>query len=137
MDVPLFPVAGQSGGEAGLIEQPACSIGWGGRSEKVPVGERTMNKSDLADQVADRIGVSRAAAGAAVDAVFDAVRDALTKGEEVRIIGFGVFGTRNRPARTGRNPSTGASVEIRASTVPTFRPGKPLRDAVKASAGRS
>lgn len=89
-----------------------------------------MNKSDLAEQVADRIGASRAAAGDAVEAVFDAVREALARGDEVRIAGFGIFGTRHRPARPGRNPSTGASVEIRASTAPTFRPGKPLRDAV-------
>ena len=89
-----------------------------------------VKKSDIADQVADRIGVSRADAGAAVEAVFDVVRDALARGEEVRIVGFGAFGTRNRPARPGRNPKTGESIEIRASTAPTFKPGKPLRDAV-------
>ena len=91
-----------------------------------------MNKSDLADRVADRLGVSRAAAGDAVEAVFDAVGEALAEGEEVRIAGFGAFGTRDRPARTGRNPRTGESLEIRASTAPTFRPGKALRAAVNA-----
>jgi len=91
-----------------------------------------MNKSDIADQVADRIGVNRAAAGDAVEAVFDAVGETLAQGEEVRIAGFGTFGIRNRPARTGRNPRTGESIEIRASTAPTFRPGKSLRDAVNA-----
>ena len=94
-----------------------------------------MNKSDIADQVADRIGVSRSVAGAAMEAVFDTVRESLARGEEVRIGGFGIFGTRYRPARTGRNPSTGASVEVRASTAPTFRPGKPLRDAVNGGGG--
>ena len=94
-----------------------------------------MNKSDIADEVADCIGVSRSTAGDAVEAVFVAVREALARGEEVRIVGFGVFGTRNRPARTGRNPSTGASVEIAASTAPTFRPGRPLREAVNAGGG--
>lgn len=94
-----------------------------------------MNKSDLADRVADRVGVSQAAAGDAVEAVFAAVGEALAEGEEVRIVGFGTFGIRNRPARTGRNPRTGESIEIRASTVPTFRPGKPLRDAVNAAGG--
>lgn len=94
-----------------------------------------MNKSDIADQVADRIGVSRSVAGDAVEAVFEAVREALARGEEARIVGFGTFGTRYRPARTGRNPSTGASVEIRSSTAPTFRPGKPLREAVNAGGG--
>ena len=91
-----------------------------------------IKKSDIADQVADRIGVSRLDASTAVKAVFDVVRDALARGEEVRIVGFGAFGTRSRRARTGRNPKTGESIEIRASTAPTFKPGKPLRDAVNA-----
>ena len=89
-----------------------------------------MNKSDLAGRVADRIGVSRSAAGDAVDAVFNAVGEALSKGEEVRIVGFGTFATRHRPARSGRNPRTGESLVIAASTTPAFKPGKPLRDSV-------
>ena len=91
-----------------------------------------MKKADIADQVADRIGMSRSDAGDAVEAVFDVVRDALARGEEVRIVGFGIFGTRTRHARTGRNPRTGESIEIPASTAPTFKAGKPLRDAVNA-----
>ncbi|MDE0023391.1 MAG: HU family DNA-binding protein [Spirochaetaceae bacterium] len=94
-----------------------------------------MNKSGLADRVADRIGVSRSVAVEAVEAVFEAVGEALARGEEVRMVGFGTFGIRNRPARTGRNPRTGERVEIRASTAPTFRPGKPLRAAVNAAGG--
>jgi DNA-binding protein HU-beta len=94
-----------------------------------------MNKVDIAEQVAERVGLSRSVAGAAVEAVFEVVREALAKGEEARIAGFGVFGTRHRPARTGRNPSTGGSVEVRASTAPTFRPGKPLRDALNGGGG--
>lgn len=94
-----------------------------------------MNKSDIGEQVADRIGAGRTIAGDVVEAVFDVVREALAKGEEVRIVGFGTFGIRNRAARTGRNPRTGESVEIRASTAPTFRPGKALRDAVNAGGG--
>ena len=66
-----------------------------------------MKKSDIAGRVADRIGLSQSAAGNAVDAVFEAVGEALANGEEVRIAGFGTFGTGNRPARTGRNPQTG------------------------------
>ncbi len=96
-----------------------------------------VRKSDIADQVADRIGVSRPDAVVAVEAVFDVVRDALARGEEVRIVGFGAFGTRSRSARTGRNPKTGESIEIRASTAPTFKPGKPLRDAVNAGGASS
>ena len=91
-----------------------------------------MNKSDIAGHVAGRTGVARSAAGDAVDAVFEAIGEALARGEDVRIVAFGIFGTRSRPARTGRNPRTGESMEIAASTAPTFKAGKPLRDAVNA-----
>ena len=66
----------------------------------------------------------------AVDAVFEAIGEALANGEEVRILGFGTFGTRSRPARTGRNPLTGESLSIQASTAPVFKPSQKLRDAV-------
>ena len=89
-----------------------------------------MKKSDIAGRVADRIGLSQSAAGNAVDAVFEAVGEALANGEEVRIVGFGTFTTKSRSARTGRNPRTGESLEIEASTVPAFKPGKVLKDAV-------
>ena len=95
-----------------------------------------MKKSDIAGRVADRIGLSQSAAGNAVDAVFEAVGEALANGEEVRIAGFGTFGTRNRPARTGRNPQTGESLSIPASTAPAFKPGKALKDAVNDGNGR-
>ena len=91
-----------------------------------------MNKWAIAGHVADRTGVVRSAAGEAVDTVFEAIAEALARGEDVRIVGFGTFGTRNRPARTGRNPRTGERLEIAASTAPTFKAGKPLRDAVNA-----
>ena len=91
-----------------------------------------VNKSDIAGRVAGRAGVGRSAAGEAVDAVFEAIGEALARGEDVRIAGFGIFGTRSRPARTGRNPRTGESLNIAASTAPTFKAGKPLRDAVNA-----
>ena len=91
-----------------------------------------MNKSEMAGRVADRIGVSRSAAGNAVDAVFETLAEALAGGDEVRILGFGTFGTRNRPARTGRNPRTGESMEIPVSTAPTFKAGKTLKEAVNA-----
>ena len=94
-----------------------------------------MKMSDIADRVADRIGSSRPVAGNAVDAVFEAIGEALASGEEVRIVGFGTFGTRNRPARTGRNPRTGESLAIPASTTPTFKPGETLRDVVNDGGG--
>ena len=61
-----------------------------------------------------------------------AIAETLARGEDVQIVGFGTFGTRSRPARTGRNPRTGESLNIAASTMPTFKAGKPLRDAVNA-----
>ena len=89
-----------------------------------------MKKSDIVDRVADRIGVSRPVAKNAVEAVFEAMGEALANGEEVRVSGFGTFGTRSRPARTGRNPQTGESLSIQASTAPVFKPSQKLRDAV-------
>ncbi len=89
-----------------------------------------MNKSELAERLAGRTGMSKAAAKDAVDGVFETIGEALVNGEEVRILGFGTFGTRSRPARTGRNPGTGEQVEIAASTAPAFKAGKTLKDAV-------
>ena len=91
-----------------------------------------MNRSELGNRVAERTGLGSAAAKEAVEAVFAVIADALVKGEDVRIAGFGAFGTRRRAARTGRNPRTGESVPVAASTTPTFKPGKPLKDAVNA-----
>ena len=92
-----------------------------------------VNKTDIADHVASRTGVGRSAAGNAVGSVFEAIAMALARDEDVRIAGFGTFGTRSRPARTGRNPRTAESLIIAASIVPAFKPGKPLRDAVNAA----
>ena len=89
-----------------------------------------MNKSQIAGRLAGRMGVSRSAAAGAVDAVFETIGEALAKHEEVRIAGFGTFGAKHRPARTGRNPRTGEVVSIPASVAPAFRAGKALKDAV-------
>ena len=89
-----------------------------------------MNRSELAERLADRTGMSKGAAKDAVDGVFETIAEALARGNEVRIQGFGTFVTRHRPARTGRNPGTGEQVEIAASTAPAFKAGKTLRDAV-------
>ena len=89
-----------------------------------------MNKSQLAERLAGRTGMSKAVAKNAVDGVFEAIGEALVNGEEARILGFGTFRTRNRPPRTARNPRTGENVTVAASTVPVFKAGKPLKDAV-------
>ena len=94
-----------------------------------------MNKAETAERLAARAGLSKAAAREAVDALFGVIGEALANGEEVRIAGFGTFGTRSRPARTGRNPRTGEAVSISASTSPTFKAGKTLKDVVNDGPG--
>lgn len=89
-----------------------------------------MKKSDVVRHVAEETGLNRSAAEAAVNSMLSCVAGSLARGEAVSLLGFGTFGTRSRPARTGRNPRTGETLEISASTVATFKPGKPLRDAV-------
>ena len=91
-----------------------------------------MNKSDLVRHVAEDAGMTGSAAEAAVNAMLSGVVASRAGGEAVSLLGFGTFGTRNRPARTGRNPRTGENLEIAASTVATFKACKPLRDAVNA-----
>lgn len=89
-----------------------------------------MNKSELIDAIAESADLPKAAAGRALDATLEAVTTALTKGESVALVGFGTFTVKERAARTGRNPQTGAAIEISAATLPSFKPGKALKDAV-------
>lgn len=89
-----------------------------------------MNKQDLISSVADTSGLSKSDASKAVEAVFDSITGALTKGDEVRLVGFGTFTVSKRKASTGRNPRTGETMEIKASTQPKFKAGKGLKDAV-------
>ena len=89
-----------------------------------------MNKADLIDAVAEDAGLSKTLASAAVDAVVDNITSSLKKGDQVTLVGFGTFVVRNRAARSGRNPQTGESIQIKAAKVPAFKPGKALKDAV-------
>lgn len=89
-----------------------------------------MNKSELIDAIAESADLPKAAAGRALDATLEAVTAALTKGESVALVGFGTFTTKERAARDGRNPQTGATIKIAAATLPAFKPGKALKDAV-------
>ena len=95
-----------------------------------------MNRSELHNRVTERTGLEPSTAKDVVDAVFEVIAKTLASGEDARVTGFGVFGTRTRPARAGRNPRTGESVSIAASTVPTFKPGKALKDVVNTGTGR-
>ncbi len=89
-----------------------------------------MNKTELIDAVADAAGLSKADATRALEAVLDSITDSLKKGDQVSLVGFGSFLVRHRNARTGRNPQTGAEINIAAANVPAFKPGKALKDAV-------
>ena len=89
------------------------------------------NKAELIEKVAAATDLTKKDATAAVDAVFSTIHDALANGEKVQLIGFGNFEVRSRAERKGRNPQTGEEIEIPASKVPAFKPGKALKDAVK------
>lgn len=89
-----------------------------------------MNKTELINAVAEASELSKKDATKAVDSVFDTILDALKNGDKIQLIGFGNFEVRERSARKGRNPQTGAEIEIPASKVPAFKPGKALKDAV-------
>ena len=90
-----------------------------------------MNKTDVIEAVASRAGVSKADAGRALDAFISSVEDSLARGEKVTVTGFGTFEVRNRAARMGRNPQTGAPLHIPATKTPAFKAGKSLKDAVR------
>jgi len=89
-----------------------------------------MNKADLIEQIAQAAEVSKSTAERAVDALVGAVKTSLKKGEMVTLVGFGSFYVAKREARTGRNPRTGAAVQIKAARIPRFRAGKALKDAI-------
>jgi DNA-binding protein HU-beta len=89
-----------------------------------------MNKADLIEQIAQSAEISRSAAERAIDALVAAVKSGLRRGDSVTLVGFGSFYARERVARSGRNPRTGAEIRIGAARVPKFRAGKALRDAI-------
>ncbi|MEC9291144.1 MAG: HU family DNA-binding protein [Pseudomonadota bacterium] len=89
-----------------------------------------MNKNELISAVADSASITKTDAAKAVDAVFDTISTSLSSGTEVRLTGFGTFTVTSRKATTGRNPRTGEAIQIPASKLPKFRPGKTLRESV-------
>lgn len=91
-----------------------------------------MNKSELIDTIAATADLSKADAGRALDAVVGGITKALQDGDQVSLVGFGTFSVKDRAARTGRNPQTGAEIKIAAAKVPGFKAGKALKDAVNA-----
>jgi DNA-binding protein HU-beta len=91
---------------------------------------KKVNKKDLVSEVAKVVGTKKDAQ-AAVDCVFSSITDALSKGDAVTLVGFGTFKPVKRSARKGRNPQTGAPINIKARSVPKFTAGKALKDSVK------
>lgn len=86
---------------------------------------------DLVNKVAEKTGLKKKDAEVAVNSVFGVIEEALAAGEKVQVIGFGTFETRTRSARSGRNPQTGETIAIPASTVPAFKPGNKLKDSTR------
>ncbi len=89
-----------------------------------------MNKQELVTSVAEKSGLTKKDSEKAVNAVFASIEEALAKGDKVQLVGFGTFEVRSRAARKGRNPQTGAEIEIAAAKVPAFKAGKALKDSV-------
>ena len=89
-----------------------------------------MNKSELIDAIAAAADLPKASAGRALDAVVDSITESLKKGDPVALVGFGTFAVKHRAARAGRNPQTGATIQIKAANVPGFKAGKALKEAV-------
>ncbi len=89
-----------------------------------------MNKSDLIDAIAADAGISKTAAKAALESVTNNVTSTLKKGGKVSLIGWGTWSVSKRPAREGRNPQTGATIQIAEKNIVKFKPGAGLSDAV-------
>ncbi|CCI87785.1 HU family DNA-binding protein [Lactobacillus gigeriorum] len=89
------------------------------------------NKAELISEVAVKTQLTKKEVSAAVEALLSSIQEDLAKGDKVQLIGFGTFEVRHRAARKGRNPQTGEDIEIPASQIPAFKPGKALKDAIK------
>ncbi|MBR4639361.1 MAG: HU family DNA-binding protein [Butyrivibrio sp.] len=89
-----------------------------------------MNKTELVDAIAKETGLAKKDSEKAVKAFTETVSKELKKKGKVQLVGFGTFETAKRAARTGKNPQTGAAIKIPAATVPKFKAGKALKDAV-------
>ncbi|WP_067169488.1 HU family DNA-binding protein [Microtetraspora niveoalba] len=95
-----------------------------------------MNKKELVDAITDRVGDKKTATEA-VNAILDAIQNAVANGDKVSITGFGAFEMVHKPARTARNPSTGAPIKVEESWGPKFRPGNDFKELVNAGGKKS
>ena len=90
-----------------------------------------MNKSDLVDVIVEAAQVPKNVAGKTLEKILESITKALCNGEDASLVGFGTFCVRHRKARTGRNPKSGESIQIKASNAVAFKSGKALKDAVQ------
>ena len=118
----------RSGGPATSTVRPISFLNHLVRTETD--GGDAMTKADLIEALANKLDINRGDAEKAVNIVLDDIVNALHQGERVNISGFGTFSVSTRQARTGRNPKTGASIEIAASRSAKFKPGKQLKDSL-------
>jgi DNA-binding protein HU-beta len=89
-----------------------------------------MQKKDLVESVAAKTGIAKTGAEKAINALLETITQSLKDGDKVTLVGFGTFSVSERASRTGRNPQTGKAIQIPASKVPKFKPGKVLKDQV-------
>ena len=89
-----------------------------------------MNKGELVSAIADKSGLTKEQAESALSATLDAIQGALKSDDSVSLVGFGTFSVTNRPAREGRNPRTGETIQIAAKNIAKFKPGKKLSDSI-------
>lgn len=90
-----------------------------------------MNKADLVSALAKKLNLSKTQSESFLDATLDVIQKTVSKGDEVKLVGFGTFSCLNKKARVGRNPKTGQSVDIPGTKVPRFKPGKDFKELVK------
>jgi DNA-binding protein HU-beta len=90
-----------------------------------------MNKTELINAVAETSGLTKKDSEVALNAILDTIQNAMKSGDKVQLVGFGSFEVKERAARTGKNPATGATIEIPASKAPAFKAGKALKDAIQ------
>ena len=89
-----------------------------------------MTRTELVANVAEKAGITKKSADVVLNSLFETIKQALVEGDKVQIIGFGTFEIGNRAARKGRNPQSGAEIDIPASKLPSFKAGKALKEAV-------
>jgi DNA-binding protein HU-beta len=89
-----------------------------------------MNKNELIIAIAEHANLSKADAGRGLDALLKTIESTLKAGDAIALIGFGTFAVKDRAERTGRNPQTGQEITIAAAKIPSFKPGKALKDAI-------